>query len=305
MLLTNGRIHLMDAWNTVVDTRVVRDGRVVFAGRRGDVNVSAAEEVVDLAGCAVVPGLVDAHGHLMHLARGRLTPDAGGARPEAEVAGRVAARAAKPPPGEWLGGRGWDQNRWLEREWPTRASLDRAAPHHPVALTRIDGHATWANSAALAAAGIDRATQEPAGGRILKDTRGEPTGVLIDTAQHLIQRAEPRPSPERFDQAVAEAIDECLAAGLTGIHEMGAELYAIASYRRLVERGTFPFRNYVAVAARSESTWAVYRETGPETLGDGRVVMGALKLMADGALGSRSEEHTSELQSLRHLVCRL
>src|SRR5262249_57300059 len=89
-------------------------------------------------------------------------------------------------------------------------------------------------------------------------------------------------------QAVAEAIDECLAAGLTGIHEMGAELYAIASYRRLVERGKFPFRNYVAVATRSESTWAVYRETGPETLGDGRVTVGALKLMADDALCSRA-----------------
>ena len=287
MLLTNGRIYLMDAWDTVVDTLVVRDGRVAFAGRRGDVNASGAEDLVDLGGRAVVPGLVDAHGHLMHLARGRLTLDAGGARSEAEVAERVAARAARTPRGEWLGGRGWDQNRWPDRQWPTRASLDRAAPHHPVALTRIDGHATWANSAALAAAGIDRATQEPTGGRILKDERGEPTGVLVDTAQRLIQRAEPRPSAERFDQAVTEAIDECLAAGLTGIHEMGAELYAIASYRRLVERGRFPFRNYVAVAARSESTWSHYREHGPETFGDGRVVVGALKLMADGALGSR------------------
>jgi predicted amidohydrolase YtcJ len=287
MLLTNGRIYLMDAWSTVVDTLIVRDGRVAFAGRRADVNVPAAEPVIDLGGRAVVPGLVDAHGHLMHLARGRLTLDAGGARSEGEVAERVAARAAKTPRGEWLGGRGWDHNRWPERQWPTRASLDRAAPDHPVALTRIDGHAIWANSAALAAAGIDRATAEPTGGRILKDERGEPTGVLVDTAQRLIQGAEPRPSSERFDQAVGEAIDECLAAGLTGIHEMGAELYALASYRRLVERGRFPFRNYVAVAARSESTWAVYRENGPETLGDGRVVVGALKLMADGALGSR------------------
>src|SRR5882724_8140520 len=287
MLLTNGRIYLMDAWDTVVDTLVVRDGRVAFAGHRGDVNASGAEDLVDLGGRAVVPGLVDAHGHLMHLARGRLTLDAGGARSEAEVAERVAARAAKTPRGEWLGGRGWDQNRWPDRQWPTRDSLDRAAPHHPVALTRIDGHATWASSAALAAAGIDRATPEPTGGRILRDERGEPTGVLIDTAQRLIQRAEARPSPERFDQAVGEAIDECLAAGLTGIHEMGAELYAIASYRRLVERGRFPFRNYVAVAARSESTWALYREHGPETIGDGRVVVGALKLMVDGALGSR------------------
>jgi predicted amidohydrolase YtcJ len=287
VILTNGRIYTMDSASRVVDTLVVREGRVGFAGRRADANVSAAEEVVDLEGRAVVPGLVDAHGHLMHLARARLTLDAGNAGSEAEVAERVAARAARTPRGEWLGGRGWDQNRWPERQWPTKASLDRAAPHHPVALTRIDGHATWANSAALAVAGIDRTTREPDGGRILKDAGGEPTGMLVDTAQHLIQRAEPRPTAERFDQAVSEAIDECLAAGLTGIHEMGVELYAVAAYRRLVERGRFPFRNYAAAAARSTSTWAHYRERGPETIGDGRVAVRALKLMVDGALGSR------------------
>ena len=287
MILTNGRIYTMEPGHRVVDTLIVRDGRVAFAGRRAEVNVPPGEDVIDLEGRAVLPGLVDAHGHLMHLARARLTLDAGGAGSEAEVAERVAARAARTPRGEWLAGRGWDQNRWPGREWPTKASLDRAAPDHPVALTRIDGHATWANSAALAAAGIDRWTPEPEGGRILKDANGAPTGVLIDTAQHLVQRAEPRPTPERFDQAVSEAIDECLAAGLTGIHEMGVELHAVDSYRRLVERGRFPFRNYAAAAARSRSTWAHYREHGPETIGDGRVAVRALKLMVDGALGSR------------------
>src|SRR5258705_11428498 len=101
MLLTNGRIYLMDAWNTVVDTLVVRDGRVAFAGRRADVNVSAAEPTIDLGGRAVLPGLVDAHRHLMHLARGRLTPHARGARAEAEGAQRLAARAAKAPRRGW------------------------------------------------------------------------------------------------------------------------------------------------------------------------------------------------------------
>src|SRR3989442_10446659 len=124
MLLTNGRIYLMDAWDTVVDTLVVRDGRVAFAGRRVDVNVSAAEPTIDLGGRAVVPGLVDAHGHLMHLARGRLTLDAGGARSEAEVAERVAARAAKAPRGEWLGGPGRDHNRLPGRPGATPVSLD-------------------------------------------------------------------------------------------------------------------------------------------------------------------------------------
>jgi predicted amidohydrolase YtcJ len=287
MLLTNGRIYTLDARNTVVDTLVVRDGRIAFAGHRADVNVPGSEPVVDLGGRTVLPGLIDAHGHLMYLARARLTLDAGGMRSEETIARMVAEAAARANAGAWLGGRGWDQNLWPDRAFPTKASLDRAAPRNPVALVRIDGHATWCNSAALQAAGIARETPEPTGGIIAKDAHGEPTGLLIDTAQRLVQRVEPEPPEERFDQAVREAIALCLAAGLTGVHEMGATLFALASYRRLVERGLFPFRNYAAVAGRSEETWSHYRARGPETIGDGQVVVRAFKLLSDGALGSR------------------
>jgi hypothetical protein len=287
MLLTNGRIYTLDARNTIADTLVVRDGRVAFVGRRADVNPAVGEEVIDLQGRAVLPGLVDAHGHLMHLARVRLALDVRGLPSEEAIAQRVAERARAVPRGEWIGGRNWDQNLWPGARFPGKASLDRAAPEHPVALVRIDGHATWVNSAALRAAGIERATPDPEGGRLARDARGEPTGLLIDTAQRLLQGVEPRPSDAQFDRAVRECLADCLAAGLTGIHEMGAELYALAAYRRLLERGEFPFRNYVAVAGRSKSTWEHYRERGRETLGDGRVTIGALKLMADGALGSR------------------
>src|SRR2546427_9171997 len=257
------------------------------AGRRTDVNPSPGEEIVDLGGRAALPGLVDAHGHLMHLARVGLTLDLRGAESEEAAARRVAERAARIPRGEWISGRNWDQNLWPGARFPSKTSLDRVAPEHPVALVRIDGHATWANSAALRAAGIERATRDPEGGLIARNERGEPSGLLIDTAQRLLHGVEPRPTDEQFDRAVRECVADCLAVGLTGIHEMGAELYALASYRRLIERGQFPFRNYVAVAGRSKSTWEHYREHGPERLGDGRLTVGALKLMADGALGSR------------------
>jgi predicted amidohydrolase YtcJ len=287
VLLTNGRVYTLDQADSVVDTLVVRDGRIAFAGRRGEVNVPASEPVVDLGGRAVLPGLVDAHGHLMYLARGRLTLNATGVTSEEAIARMVAAAAARAAAGDWLGGRGWDQNLWPGRAFPSRASLDRAAPRNPVVLVRIDGHASWCNSAALQAAGITRETRDPTGGIVVKDAGGEPTGLLVDTAQRLVQRAEPRPSEERFDEAVREAIAECLAAGLTGVHEMGATLFALASYRRLIERGRFPFRNYAAVAGRSEETWSHYRERGPEVIGDGQVVIRAFKLLSDGALGSR------------------
>ena len=288
MLLTNARAYTLDATGRIADTLVVRDGRLVFAGRRADVNPGVGEAVHDLGGRAVLPGLVDAHGHLMHLARGRLSFDARDLPSEEDIARRIGERATGRPRGEWITGRNWDQNLWPSRAFPTKASLDRTAPDHPVALVRIDGHATWASSAALAAGGIDRHTPDPAGGIIVRDARGEATGLLIDTAQSLLQAVVPRPSDEQFDRAVRECIADCLATGLTGIHEMGAELYALASYRRLLERGQFPFRNYVAVARRSESTWSYYREQGPERFGDdGRLTIGAVKLMADGALGSR------------------
>jgi predicted amidohydrolase YtcJ len=287
MLLTNARIHTLDARGTVADTLLIRDGRIAFFGRRGDVNPSVGEPVLDLEGRVVLPGLVDGHGHLMHLARARFTLDAGGLTSEEAVARRVGEAAVRAPRGQWIAGRGWDQNHWPGMAFPARASLDRVAPDHPVALVRIDGHATWVNSTALRAAEITRHTPDPSGGLVVRDAHGEPTGVLVDTAQRLVQRVLPPPDEARFDAAVREAIAECLAKGLTGLHEMGADLRALAAYRRLVERGHFPFRNYVAVAGCDEAAWEEYRARGPERMGDGRVEVRALKLMFDGALGSR------------------
>jgi predicted amidohydrolase YtcJ len=287
MLLSNGRIYTLDADDRVVDTLVIRAGRVAFAGRRQEVNAAAGESEIDLGGRAVLPGLVDAHGHLMHLARLRLTLDVAGLPSEAACAERVARRAAGTPTGEWIAGRGWDQNRWPGAQFPTRASLDRAAPRHPVALVRIDGHAIWANSAALRAAGIDRHTSDPPGGRVERDATGEPIGILVDTAQELVRRVEPRPGAAQMEEAVRKAIADCLDVGLTGVHEMGADLEALAAYRQLVAAGAFPFRNDVALKGADAAAWQRALEEGPAVFGDGRLAVGAVKLMADGALGSR------------------
>jgi predicted amidohydrolase YtcJ len=285
MLLSNGRIHTMDARATVVDTLVVRDGRVAFAGRRSEISADPGEAIIDLGGRAVLPGLVDAHAHLIGLARGRLELRVAHRASEDDAATVVETAATSAAPGEWLIGRGWDQTLWSGQRFPSRASLDRAAPANPVALTRIDGHAIWANALALRAAGIDRHTGDPAGGLVAKDATGEPTGLLVDTAQELLRAVIPTPSEARFERALEDAVAECLAKGLTGIHEMGVDLTTLAAYRRLVERGRFALRNYVAVSGRK--AWAEYRERGRENIGDGRVVVGAVKLWLDGALGSR------------------
>jgi predicted amidohydrolase YtcJ len=287
VLLTNGRIHTMDAAGRVVDSLVVRDGRVAYAGRRSEINPAPGEPALDLGGRTVLPGLVDAHGHLMLLAKARLELNLAAARSEEDVARIVGLAAARRRPGEWITGRGWDQTRWPGERFPSRASLDRAAPGHPVALVRVDGHATWASSAALALASITRRSTDPPGGRIGRDDHGEPTGLLIDLAQDVIRGLVPAPSDDRFDAAVEEAIAECLAKGLTGAHEPGLDLGAVASYTRLIERGRFPFRLFAALSGKK--AWGQYRERGgPATVGDdGRLTVGAIKLWLDGALGSR------------------
>lgn len=275
----------MDAAGSVVDSLVIRDGRVAFAGRRADINPAPREETLDLGGRAVLPGLVDGHGHLMLLARARLELDLAAARSEDEIARMIAAAAVRLRHGEWITGRGWDQTRWPGQGYPSCASLDRAAPGHPVALIRVDGHATWASREALSRAGITRHSTDPPGGLIARDPKGEPTGILIDLAQDMIRSLIPAPSEERFDRAVRDTVGECLAKGLTGAHEPGLDLMAVASYTRLIERGQFPFRVFAALSGKK--AWARYRDGAPETTGDGRLVVGAVKLWLDGALGSR------------------
>ena len=214
----------------------------------------------------MLPGLVDAHGHLMHLARGRL--ELRRARRRLRGGGRPPGRRARRHPAA----RRVDHRPQLGPEPVAGPAIPHAGPRSTArrpttrwrscastATRRGRTRRRWPRPASSAPRPIRRAASSPA------TPRGEATGLLIDTAQRLLQRVEPRPSDEQFDRAVRECVADCLAVGLTGIHEMGAELYALAAYRRLLERGDFPFRNYVAVAARSASTWDHYRQRGPET----------------------------------------
>jgi predicted amidohydrolase YtcJ len=229
---------------------------------------------------------VDSHAHLISLARSMTALDVSGVGSIDEVAARVREAAGRQPPATWITGRGWDQSLWDGGAFPTHAPLTSAAPEHPVSLTRVDGHASWVNAAALRAARITGDTADPAGGLILRDA-GEPAGVLIDLAQELVRNVIPEPGEAETDAAIEHAIARCLGVGLTGVQEMGVGLETLDAYRRLIECGRFPFRNYAAVMGRSRSAWPLYRERGPETHPSGRLTVRAVKFMADGALGSR------------------
>jgi len=287
MLLTNARVYTLDGEHRVADSVVVRDGRIAFAGRRDEINPDAGEDVLDLGGRVLLPGFVDSHAHLIGLARGIMSLDVTGVPSVEAVAAKVAAAAAQRPAGTWITGRGWDQTLWPGGAFPTHVALTAAAPAHPVSLTRVDGHASWVNAAAMTAAGITRDTADPTGGLIMRDRTGEPAGVLIDLAQDLSRAVIPEPSDAETDAAIEQAVDQCLSVGLVGVQEMGIGLETVESYKRLIERGRFPFRNYAAVMGRSRTAWPFYRERGPEVHPSGRLTVRAVKLMADGALGSR------------------
>jgi predicted amidohydrolase YtcJ len=231
--------------------------------------------------------MVDAHAHLLGLGQALRTVDLVGTRSFDEVIARVREQAARTPPGEWIRGRGWDQNDWPDTRFPTHAALSRAVPDHPVYLTRVDGHAAVVNAKALALAGVTAATRDPAGGRLIRDAAGAPTGVLVDGATGLVGRLLAAPSAAEMRSQTLAAIAEANRWGLTGIHDAGVSPDGIAVYEALAREGRYDLRNYVMVRG-DDSTVATYLRRGPQSgLYGGRLWLRAIKLTADGALGSR------------------
>ena len=289
MILLNGVIYTLDEKKPVASALAIRGDRIVAVGSDREIRSSfRAEKTIDLGGRPVYPGFIDSHAHMEGLGAALMNLDLSETLSEEEAAGRVAGALRDTARGGWIRGRGWDQNRWPGKGFPARASLDRVSPSVPVFLTRVDGHAVWVNSKALAIAGIDEATPDPPGGRILRDRSGNLTGVFIDNAVDLVQRVIPPPSVEERTEAVRRAVSACVACGLTEVHDMGVDSGGVAIYRNLIAAGRFPFRVYVALAGSSAGTWESFRKSGPLKDGEGgRLAVRAVKFYADGALGSR------------------
>jgi hypothetical protein len=241
--------------------------------------------VVDLAGAVAMPGLVDAHCHLYGLGKALAEIDLVGT-PDAAACVRAVVAAATTQPAGWLQGRGWDQNGWPGGAWPHHRLLDDALPGRAVVLRRVDGHAAWVSGEALRLAGITRATADPAGGAILRDLAGEPTGILLDNAVDLVLAVVPEPPAAEVRRRVLLAADRCLAAGLTGVHEAGVSWERVALYRELAASGELGLRIY-GLLDDEPATLAAGFAAGPDAPSDGLVTIGAVKLYADGALGSR------------------
>ncbi len=263
----------------------VRGGEIVAYDRDAEQLAASSRRVLDLAGKSVVIGLTDAHCHLYGLGTDLENVSVRKLPSEAEVV-RVIADAAKTRPAtEWLIGRGWDQNLWPGQQFPTKASLDAAISDRPVLLRRIDGHAIWVNSRALAEAGITKATPDPAGGKILRDAKGEPTGVLVDNATDLVDAKVPAATAAARERRILAAAAIATSLGLTGVHEMGIEDATDAVYRRLAEEHRLPLRVHAYLAGDPAHPDALRsRKPAPAV---GTYSMHGVKFFIDGALGSR------------------
>ena len=284
LVVKNAKIYTVDAKNPRATAIAVRNGKIAAVGNDLKALEGPKTRILDAKGATIVPGLIDSHGHLEGLGSSLEILDLRGVTSEAEIAAKVKAAAAKAAPGEWIVGRGWDQNLWVNKQFPTTDSLTQAAPKNPVALTRIDGHATWANRAALDAADINQNTKDPAGGRIIRDAQGKPAGVLVDTAQNLVRRKIPAASPEQVHRQLARALEECARLGLTSVHDAGVGNAEIAAYHSLLAEGKMPIRVY-AMLANEPALVATWLARGPE-IGDFLTIR-SIKAYADGALGSR------------------
>jgi predicted amidohydrolase YtcJ len=231
--------------------------------------------------------MVDGHAHFAGLAQKLRSVDLVGTKSLTEVIERVVERAKRTPKGSWIIGRGWDQNAWGNTAFPTHEALSAAAPDHPVILERVDGHAAYVNAAAMQLAGLTATTKDPSGGKIIRDAKGNPTGVLIDRASNLVESKVPPLSRDEMRAALKDAVARMHSLGLVGMHDAGASRENIDLFEAMAQQGDLNLRLYVMIGDDAKAL-EHYFQVGPRSaLYDGQVWVRAVKLYADGAMGSR------------------
>ncbi|MDX2416762.1 MAG: amidohydrolase [Xanthomonadales bacterium] len=288
-LIHNAKIYTMDIGFSTADAILFdSSGRIHNVGGEQAMLEAFPDAMhIDLRGKTIIPGLIDSHAHLYGLALSLSQAQLRDTGSVEEVIQRLREQEQHLAEGDWLLGRGWDQNDWPVKEFPSSADLDSAFPDRPVWLRRIDGHAGWANSTALAMADQDLSGDwQPQGGFIRRDADGQASGILVDGAMGLVGKAIPGISPELLQASLSLAIQQMLSFGLTGVHEMGIDQSVLELYQQRIEAGEFPTRVYAFTDGAGETLdWLCHKGVYDDP--SGRLVMRAVKLYIDGAMGSR------------------
>jgi predicted amidohydrolase YtcJ len=289
LIIENATVYTVDERHPTAEAIGIRGDRIVFVGSRAEAAKlkGPATRVIDAGGATVVPGLQDSHGHFTGLGESLQSLDLRGTTSYDEIVELVRKRAAAARPGEWILGRSWDQNRWPDRSWPTHEKLDAAAPNNPVYLTRVDGHAGLANRRAMEAAGVTGDTKDPDGGRIIRDARGTPSGVFIDRAQALVSSKIPMETDAQLAEQIHLADQACRKVGLTMVHDAGTNARTVEAYKKLVDDGTLQTRIYVMVRGTMSELEPFFKRGPVDNYAHRHLIIRAIKIVADGALGSR------------------
>ncbi|MFS6537933.1 amidohydrolase [Idiomarina loihiensis] len=268
-------------------TMLVENGKIqAIGGNALAERFTDTEQTVDMQGKTVLPGLTDAHGHIQSLGTSLLQVDLRDTDSVSAAVKKVHAYAGEQPEMEWITGRGWNQEQWQQKVFPSAAHLDEVVNDRPVWLMRVDAHAGWANSEALRRAGIDKDTVAPEGGEIVRDEQGNPTGVLVDNAMQLVEDVIPEPSLQQQRAAYELAFEHLIKLGITSVHDAGINADEISVYKGLHNQGRMPLRVYGMIAA-TEPKLAQLLAEGPYESVDQKLTIRSVKIYADGALGSR------------------
>lgn len=261
------------------------DGKVAQVLARGEARPQV-DYRLDAKGKVMVPGMIDAHVHVMGIGFGQLTLDLSDTTSLEDALLKIRAFAEENPGRPWILGRGWNQEKWGLGRFPTAADLDAMVADRPVWLERVDGHAAWGNSLAIQTAGVSAKTPDPAGGKIIRDAKGTPTGVFVDKAAQLVEKDIPAPRPEDRDLAFVKAQEVLLGYGVTAVADMGTTLANWNTFRRAGDEGRLQIR----IMSYADGFETLETVAGPEPtvwLYDDKLRMGGIKLYLDGALGSR------------------
>ncbi|WP_394172473.1 amidohydrolase [Thalassotalea litorea] len=264
-------------------------------------NIESQDDVtiIDGKGQVMLPGLIDAHGHVLSYGLSLMRVDLMGSPSEQDSVQRVKAFAAKNPDTAWIQGRGWNQVQWPSNEFPSAASLDKAFPDTPVVLSRVDGHALWVNSKAMALANINANTKDVDGGQIIRDKDNKPTGVLIDNAMDLVFKKIPPLSLQEMELALQKSMRSLASMGLTSVHDAGISTENIAAYQSLVKKQAMPIRINAMVDVM-DPKWQATLAKGTELSDDKMLQINSVKISADGALGSRGAALIEDYSDMPH-----
>jgi len=270
------------------DAIAVQNGKVVSTGTAEDLRTGySGFEEIDGEGRTLIPGLIDAHVHVMGLGYQQLDVDVQGVDSLEETLEIIGQYAEDNPDLEWIRGRGWNQVLWEENEFPTAEDLDRVVPDRPVYLTRVDGHAAWTNSRAIEVAGISRDTPDLQGGVVVRDEFGDATGIFVDATMNYIEEHIPARTPEENSQAFELALQEMAEHGLTSVHDARVNVDTWEMYKDFADEGELITRIYAMIGGTGD-TFDELAKNGPiESYADDMLALRSVKISADGALGSR------------------